>query len=159
GSDALQLEGQVRRPDGFGSEATEGLGRRERQAQEASGRCDARQRGAEGAVVKKLVRPAVKREAVALLERTFEMSERWACSVIAADRKTVRYRSKRPADSELRMKLRELCERAPAVRLSQAVHFAQTRRRAFRHQSHLPALSRGRTGRAQAERPQERGLP
>ena len=50
----------------------------------------------------------MKREAVALLERTFEMSERRACSVIAADRKTVRYRSKRPADSELRARLREL---------------------------------------------------
>lgn len=50
----------------------------------------------------------MKREAVALLERTFEMSERRACSVIAADRKMVRYQSKRPADTELRARLREL---------------------------------------------------
>src|SRR5438105_7859185 len=107
-STASLKRGQVRRLDCFGSEAIEGFGRRERQAEEASGRCDARQRGAEGTVVKKLVRPAAKREAVALLEHMFEMSERRACTVIAADRKTVRYRSKRPADSELRARLREL---------------------------------------------------
>ena len=38
----------------------------------------------------------------------FEMSERRACTVIAADRKMVRYRSRRPADTELRSRLREL---------------------------------------------------
>jgi len=54
------------------------------------------------------VRPAAKREAVALLRSLFEMSERRACTVIAADRKMVRYRSRRPADSELRSRLREL---------------------------------------------------
>jgi putative transposase len=54
------------------------------------------------------VRPAAKREAVALLRSLFEMSERRACTVIAADRKMVRYRSRRPADTELRSRLREL---------------------------------------------------
>jgi putative transposase len=54
------------------------------------------------------VRPAARREAVALLKRLFEMSERRACTVIAADRKTIRYRSRRPADAELRARLREL---------------------------------------------------
>jgi putative transposase len=54
------------------------------------------------------VRPAAKREAVALLRTMFEMSERRACTVIAADRKMVRYRSCRPADTELRSRLREL---------------------------------------------------
>jgi transposase InsO family protein len=38
----------------------------------------------------------------------FEMSERRACTVIAADRTMVRYRSRRPADTELRGRLREL---------------------------------------------------
>jgi putative transposase len=36
------------------------------------------------------------------------MSERRACQVIRADRKMVRYRSRRPADNELRSRLREL---------------------------------------------------
>ena len=38
----------------------------------------------------------------------FEMSERRACTIIAADRKMIRYRSSRPADTELRARLREL---------------------------------------------------
>lgn len=54
------------------------------------------------------MRPAAKREAVALLRGLFEMSERRACTVIAADRKMVRYRSRRPADGDLRARLREL---------------------------------------------------
>ena len=36
------------------------------------------------------------------------MSERRACSVVAADRKMVRYRSRRPAEIALRSRLREL---------------------------------------------------
>lgn len=55
-----------------------------------------------------MVGPAAKREAVALLRERFQMSERRACSVIAADRKMIRYRSCRPAETELRARLREL---------------------------------------------------
>ena len=54
-----------------------------------------------------MVRPAAKREAVAHL-RTLEMSERRACSLVAADRTMVRYRSRRPPDTALRARLREL---------------------------------------------------
>ena len=57
------------------------------------------------------MRPAAKREAVALLKSMFEMSERRACTVIAADRKMVRYQSRRPADTELRARLRELANK------------------------------------------------
>ena len=55
-----------------------------------------------------MVGPAAKREAVAHLRMQFEMSERRACSVIAADRSSVRYRPRRPGDSELRGRLRAL---------------------------------------------------
>lgn len=55
-----------------------------------------------------MVAPAAKREAVAHLRSVFEMSERRACTVIAADRKTIRYRSRRSFDIELRARLREL---------------------------------------------------
>ena len=55
-----------------------------------------------------MVTPAVKREAVAHLVETYEVSERRACRLIRADRKTVRYRSRRPRDEELRRRLREL---------------------------------------------------
>jgi len=55
-----------------------------------------------------MVGPAAKREAVAHLKMVLEMSERRACSLIAADRKTIRYRSRRPPDTALRARLREL---------------------------------------------------
>lgn len=55
-----------------------------------------------------MVTPAAKREAVAHLQACHGMSERRACRVVGADRKSVRYRSTRTDDAELREKLREL---------------------------------------------------
>lgn len=55
-----------------------------------------------------MVRPAAKREAVAHLRNSLEMSERRACSLVAADRTMVRYRCRRPPDAALRARLREL---------------------------------------------------
>jgi transposase InsO family protein len=55
-----------------------------------------------------MVRPAAKREAVTYLKAEFQMSERRACSIIAADRKMIRYCSRRQPEPELRARLREL---------------------------------------------------
>jgi putative transposase len=55
-----------------------------------------------------MVGPAVQRDAVAHLQAVMGLSERRACSIVGADRKMVRYRSRRPPDSELRIRLREL---------------------------------------------------
>lgn len=55
-----------------------------------------------------MVTPAAKREAVAHLCTAFDMSERRACRVVGCQRMTVRYRSRRPADVELRERLRAL---------------------------------------------------
>ena len=55
-----------------------------------------------------MVTPAAKREAVAHLHACHGMSERRACRVIDADRKSVRYRSIRDDDGALREKLRDL---------------------------------------------------
>ena len=55
-----------------------------------------------------MVTPAVKREAVAHVRSAFELSERRACRMIGCVRMTVRYRSRRPADTELRGRLRAL---------------------------------------------------
>jgi transposase InsO family protein len=55
-----------------------------------------------------MVGPAAKREAVAHLRGALEMSERRACSLIAADRTMIRYCSRRPPETELRTRLREL---------------------------------------------------
>ena len=55
-----------------------------------------------------MVTPAVRREAVAQVRVAFEVSERRACSALAVDRTSVRYRSRRPDDAPLRARLREL---------------------------------------------------
>ena len=55
-----------------------------------------------------MVGPAAKRDAVAHLRGVPEMSERRACSLVAADRKMIRYRSRQPPDTELRARLHEL---------------------------------------------------
>ena len=55
-----------------------------------------------------MVRPAASREGVAHLRTVFEISERRACSIVKADRKMVRYRSRPPPDTELAMRLRSL---------------------------------------------------
>ena len=55
-----------------------------------------------------MVRPAVKRAAVAHLQARIGLSERWACQIVGADRKMIRYRSIRPPETELRQRLRDL---------------------------------------------------
>src|SRR4051794_8129525 len=55
-----------------------------------------------------MVGPAVQRDAVAHLQAVMGLSERRACSIVGADRKMVRYRSRRPPQTELRDRLREL---------------------------------------------------
>ena len=55
-----------------------------------------------------MVGPVAKREAVAHLQAVMDLSERRACLIVGADRKMIRYRSRRPDATELRIKLREL---------------------------------------------------
>ncbi|MEO1317974.1 MAG: IS3 family transposase [Pseudomonadota bacterium] len=56
----------------------------------------------------KVVTPAAKRTAVALLVEDHEMSERRACHLVGADRTMIRYRSRRPDDAALRERMRVL---------------------------------------------------
>jgi putative transposase len=58
-----------------------------------------------------VVTPAARREAVAHLETSYEMSERRACAVIGADRSSARYRHRRSDDGKLREALRETAEK------------------------------------------------
>ena len=152
--DVLQVEGQVRRPRRIGRQAAEGAGGRERQAEEAVGRGDARQRDAEGYRRKKMVTPAARREAVAQLRVAYEVSERRACSAIGADRTSVRYRSSRPDDAAVRARLRELA----AVRRRfgyRRLHILLTREGiSHEPQEAPPALPRGTAAGAPAWRPQ-----
>lgn len=55
-----------------------------------------------------MVTPVARRQAVAHLCSSFEISQRRACEVIGADRSSVRYLSVRPDDAAIRVRLREL---------------------------------------------------
>ncbi|WP_132896266.1 IS3 family transposase [Sphingomonas sp. PP-CC-3A-396] len=66
--------------------------------------------GLKDLLFKKMVTPAAKREAVAHLQAALGMSERRACAVVGADRKSMRYRSCRSDDGDLRSRLRELAQ-------------------------------------------------
>ena len=61
-----------------------------------------------------MVGPAVKREGVAHLQAVMGLSERRACSIVGADRKMIRYRSRRPPDTD------EHAEKGPAIKGSDA---------------------------------------
>jgi len=52
-----------------------------------------------------MVTPAARQEAVAHLRASLEVSERRACNIVAADRSSVRYRSRRPDAAALRARL------------------------------------------------------
>jgi transposase InsO family protein len=58
-----------------------------------------------------MVGPAAKREGVAHLQAALGLSERRACNIVNADRKMIRYRSCRPPDTELRLRLRDLANK------------------------------------------------
>ena len=143
---------QVWRHGRLRGEALEGARGRERQAEEAAGGSHARYGGASRASFKKMVGPAAKREGVAHLQAAMGLSERRACTIVSADRTMIRYRSRRPPDTALRDAAPRSRQRAPALRLSAAVHPAAAGGRAVRDQPHLPALSRGRPYGAQAAR-------
>ncbi|WP_373458637.1 IS3 family transposase [Sphingomonas faeni] len=66
--------------------------------------------GLKDLLFKKMVTPAAKREAVAHLQTALGMSERRACAVVGADRKSMRYRSCQSDDGDLRSRLRELAQ-------------------------------------------------
>ena len=54
--------------------------------------------------------PAAKRDAVARLRKTHRVSERRACSVLGVDRSSVRYRSVRPDDANLRKAMKAVAD-------------------------------------------------
>jgi putative transposase len=55
-----------------------------------------------------MVMPAARLEAVVHLRVAYEVSERRACSTLGTDRTSMRYRSRRPDEAAVRVRLREL---------------------------------------------------
>src|SRR3954465_11540238 len=99
------MEGQVRWNGRLGGQATAVAGRREHEAEAASGRRHAGQCGAERSPGKEVVTPAGKRKAVAHLVDAREMSERRACKTIGCCRMTMRYQTTRADDAVIRQRM------------------------------------------------------
>src|SRR5579863_1751363 len=108
GADVLCLEGEVWRHGHLGRQAPEAARGGECEAEEAAGGGDAGCGGAEGHHVPKVVTPAARRAAVRSACEAHGISERRACSIIGADRSTVRYRHRRTDDAAFCDRLREL---------------------------------------------------
>ncbi len=106
--DILQVESQVRRHGCVGSAAASGTRAGEQQTEEAAGRGHAGQCHAQGAERKKMVAPDVKREAVAGLVQTFQISQRRACKVTDVHRTVARHVSRRPDDAPICERLKTL---------------------------------------------------
>ncbi|MDH2356161.1 IS3 family transposase [Bradyrhizobium sp. SSUT112] len=104
------MEGQVRRDGRLGGQATAVAGRREHEAEAASGRRHVGQCGAEGSRGKEVVTPAGKRKAVAHLVDAHGMSERRACKTIGCCRMTMRYRTTQADDTSLRQRMRAIAQ-------------------------------------------------
>ena len=113
----LQMESQVRRARSVGRQAAEGARGREREAEEAIGRGDAGYRRFEGHQLQKVVTPAAKRQAVAHACAVHGVSERRACRILGVDRASMRYRSRRAGDADVRLRIRELAAQAASLRL------------------------------------------
>src|SRR5204863_518112 len=101
-------EVEIWRAGGVRGSAVAGAGGRERAAEEAAGRSDARQCRTEGSGLKKMVTPDARREAVAHAGKHHGLSERRACSLVGVSRRVIRYQPTRGDDAPLRTRLREL---------------------------------------------------
>ena len=81
------------------------------------------------------------------------MSERRACSAVAADRKMIRYRSPRPPDTALRTRLRDLANQRRRFGYRRLFILLRREGETSGIKSHLPALPGGRADGPQAPRP------
>src|SRR6266852_6417404 len=106
--DTVQVEIEVRRAGGIGSTPPQIARGRKPAVKEAAGGVAAGQRGAQGPARKKRLKPAARREAVIRVMERHGLSQRHACELVGLDRSTLRYRCRRPDDSALRQRLREL---------------------------------------------------
>ena len=90
------------------------------------------------------------REAVAHLQATMGLSERRACTIIGADRTTIRYRSRRPPELELRKKLRDLASQRRRFGYRRLFVLLRGERGSIGDQPDLPHITGRRADCAQA---------
>jgi putative transposase len=106
--DLLEVEGQVRRAGSVRCQAIGGLEDENAKLKKLFAEAMLDNAMLKDVASKKMVTPAVSREAVAHLQVAYEVSERRACTALGAGRTSVRYRSHRPDDAAARARLREL---------------------------------------------------
>jgi len=108
GANDLSLEEQVRWVAAQRHQAIEAAGRGKCQAQEAGGGPEPRQDHAAGRSVKKVLRPAERREMADYLQASYQASERHSCRTLKIHRFTYRYQSKRCDQAFLRKRIKEI---------------------------------------------------
>jgi len=119
-------------------------------------RSDARQRDPEGREQPKVVTPAARRQAVAHVRASHEVSERRACQALELDRSTIRYSSRRSDDTAVRAAIRELAaerrrfgyRRLHFLLAKEGVHMNQKRFRRLYREEGLAVRKRGGRKRA-----------
>ena len=77
-------------------------------AQSIGGEPQSGQGGAAGCHQTKAVRPDRARELVGYLQSSYGVSERRACDAFPSSRATIRYKSRRPDQASLQMRIKEL---------------------------------------------------
>lgn len=114
GSDVLSLEVQIWRHGRIRSEASQGSGGREQQTQKDARRTDVGECSHQGCTLKKVVKPAQRKQVVRHWVDQGWLSERKACQVAGISRSGLRYQCRRP-DSEKALKaaLQEKATRYP----------------------------------------------
>ena len=110
GRDVLHLAEQVRRSGGIGDAPAAPARGREPAAEGDRGRPGAGSSGAQGRAGKKRLRPAVKRQMVAEVMTTHELSQRRACGLIGITRRGLKRAPAEDRNRGLRQRLRELAE-------------------------------------------------
>jgi putative transposase len=103
-----------------------------------------------------MVTPAARREAAARLGQDYKVSQRRACKAIGADRSSIRYRSRRPEDAAIRIRLHELAaarrrfgyRRLQILLRREGIHMNHKKFRRLYREEHLQV--RRRAGRKRA---------
>ena len=109
------------------------------------------ERHAEGCRLAKVVTPVEKRKAVGHLCKEHDVSQRRACDVLAVDRSSVRYRSIRPNDADVRKAMKEVAaerrrfgyRRIHIMLKRQGIHMNQKKLRRLYREEGLQVRKRG----------------
>ena len=146
-ADILPLEEALRRFGHGRTAAAEAARGREPQAQAARGRSEPRQAHPAGRARKKALTPARRRDLVHQVQEAHWVSERRGCVALGVGRSSIRYRSTKPGQAPLRMRICDLAKsrvsdrtrRSATSRLRPRSSSGQRNRTAHRRSRALPS--------------------